>query len=178
MFQKWIDDPLIDSVFQPIIDFLRKTFRWSKWVLVSIGFQIETVSLIADVIRRFSEGKIDFVLMAMESISIVVALVYSIVFIVAEIYGMNEPESSSVLSSERVEHIHMRMASLVLVLVFYLMLTLLRIPGIGWPFLTTIGLLITVYAWSCTDLPPGETRYAKLKRWLREFRMSPSLKPE
>ena len=178
MFEKWIDSPLIDRFFQPIVDFLRKTFGWSKWVLVSIGFQIMTVGLVFDVIRKLSEKKPDFVVVAMESICISVTLVYSIVFIAAEVYGLDRPKSSSALSSARLDLMGMRMASCMLLLVFYLMLTLLPIPGIVWPFFSVIGLLVTLYTFSCTDLPPGESRYAKLKRWFREFRASVVPKPQ
>jgi hypothetical protein len=176
---KTIDDFLIDHVFQRGCDFLRKTFGWSRRVPSAVGFMVISICYVPEFFYCILSG--DTILCVLAVVIVVGAALKAFFLLRSEVDGCDDQQMMSMaFSPERLKEVMWRKVDLIyIVLLFPIWLSsfTLVLPGVNWVAGAFFGWTLALYFRACTDLPPGETRYAKLKWWLREFRGSFAPRP-
>lgn len=162
-FLQQFDDWLIDSVFQPLCDFLRRTFGWSKRVPAAVALLLSVAGFLPLILKALSEEGFFRMLGA--------ALVIFLLFDCVSIHKLFMNELSGI-KEENTYYLHFLLrefASLyrVIKLIILFLLTVFLFVTLWWgplPLhyrllgLANIAFILETaseYFLVCRDLPPG-----------------------
>ncbi len=174
-FLNTIDDFLIDRVHQPICDWIRKTFGWSKRIPTAICSSLAGIGFIP--LTLFCLSSENIILMIFSYILllpwVLISSLHTYWLLKEEMYHKNG-QSSMMLDENRVRFIVIRTINLTLsIIIFPFMFTVMTITGgdmIIWSYIAgVLAGLMKGYFQACTDLSKGKTVFQKMKLWISTF---------
>lgn len=177
-----VDDFLIDTVFQPICDRIRKTFGWSKRIPVATMMPLMIIGYIPICVEFVINGDaLSYLFAAMLLYLILFVSRLVITLIKDEIHdGTSESTGgSTILDRHRVCEKVEREAGFLLSAFIMTPFVLVGIAtpeislvciffGIGW-----FAFICCLYFRACTDLPRGKSVFARMKDWFRVHALRP-----
>ena len=158
-----VDDWLIDSVFQPICDWMRKTFGWSKKIPTAICYLASVAGCVPMISFLIRSGSVAVTVPVFIVCLFGIYLAYCL--IVDEIHD-NKSFGSLLLEGQRITAKRSRMFAIPLCFLFVIpWLILFLILGLGIVAALLFGLLTACckhYFEACTDRPKPKKFFAKV----------------
>lgn len=178
-----LDDFLIDRIFQPICDALRKLFGWSKKVPTATTTVLTAMSLMPIILLCIHIGGIMYLPGTFSSLYMLGLLWLSYHLFQNEFADESRKiPLTAAMDPSRAKKRTDREQALFLTVVLILLFIILPVPIpktflINDPFdIFSMGLVANLcrgYFQACTDLPPGKTVFAKLKEQLTAMLSKP-----
>jgi hypothetical protein len=170
-----LDDFLIDHIFQPICDALRKLFGWTKDAPMGISFMLTIICYMPLCILTINDD-----MMRVMGWMMAAWIIYCSWLAIRLIQiGTSSKEDrirtgSTAMNASRVILFAPRIASLLVaaMMIPFLIWLIPAVPSISFMLSTfTAGIIFDIsalYFHACTDLPPGKTVLAKIRERIAE----------
>lgn len=179
-----LDDFLIDRIFQPICDALRKLFGWTKEVLMGISFIAAAICFMPLCVFIFDDGT--FIIAGWALIALIIWWSWFSARLIRK--GTSKKGTgytgSTTLDAARTILFVPRMALFVIVatMIPFLIWLICATPSVSFMLSAfTAGIIFAIsvlYFQACTDLPPGKTIFAKAREWFARHSARPVSTPQ